>query len=1805
LIEDIVSPSVPLLVQWQKRGGVKDFSDISGATSLTYQPPALSSSSFPYQYRRKMSTLNCGDFYSNVVDINVFPVAVAGSIVSNQTICYNASPSQLNVMTAPSGGDGSFDYQWEYSLNGSTGWTEISGAEGGSYSPPALTVDTWYRVKFISICSPVYSNVIKITVSQPFSVGSISADQTICSGSTPARLESETDGSGGKGMNYYSWYVSTNGSTYSAVSPSGREKYYQPPALSADTWYKRKFYNDCGNDYSNAVKISMASPIVGGAIGSDSYICYNTSPGQLTNETAASGGLGTISYSWEYSLNNSSFTAISSTNSATYTPSNLTQTTYYRRKATNNCGSAYSNTVTITVADSEVAGTIAANQTICKNTSPATLTNSSYPSGGKGTWSYQWQSSLTGTGGWSDVSGQTSAILNPGTMTVDKYFRRAELNTCKTLFSNIIFIDVANDVSGGEIADNQDICYNYAPAQFTNETSPSGGKGTWNYVWKKAASQSGPWTALSSSNSLSYTSGALTTKTYFMRTSSNDCGSANSNVLTVTIADPLSPGSIGNAQSICYFTAPSAISNAAAASGGAGTVTYKWFKSSNGTSGWSEISNTNSTTYSPGTLTSTTYYKRVAYDNCTSESSNVICITVYPEMVAGSVSESQIICYDTAPDELESVTLPSGGFNPFSYQWQYSLSGTGGWEVIQDETGVNLNLSNQTQKRYYRRMESNYCGYVTSNTLTIDVLPDVTPGTIEASHSVCYNTVPNTLNSLTLPAGGTGSFDYVWQWSSNGVDFWTDISGANGVSYTPEALTDDTWYRRKEINSCETVYSNVVKITVAEPTQHGVIFGEQSICYNAIPDELTNVALPQGGLNGWEYQWQASTDGEVWSDILGAESSTYQPLALTDTTYFKRLEINDCEETSSNSIRVSVAGELVAGSIGSDQLVCSNYAPDELTNITSPSGGIGGFSYTWEKSPNGTGGWEVIEGEVSQTLNPSPATAERYIRRVETNATCGSVYSNSVHLTIRPSYTPGVIGYSQTLCNGVLPQPLDEITAPSGGEGGFSFHWEKSDNGIDWFDIENQISTTYSPPSNGKLTSYRRVIQEVCGEMPSNVVTIDIKPSLTGGDIGYIQTLCPGEAPEKIVSLNPALGGFNNYSYEWHRSPSGVSGDWVTISGAVELEYTPNAISSGTRYFRRKVTDDCGISYSNYITVTVNDLMQPGEIGDDQTICKNATPEPIISWDDPSGWEGEFSYVWKYSEDGLENWIELPDNQTAYLNIGSLSATRFFRRDVEYKCGTVQSNVTKITVNEEFIAGTIGISQNIVCYNQQPMSIESSFLPSGGNGEYSFRWYMKEENGQLSEILGETLSTYQPPALTETTTFVREDIDLCGTKKTNEVTIYVSGEFFAGRIGENQSILYGEAPSILEGVDEPTGGEGGYTYQWRVSTDSINWNNIVGATDEHYQPSKLYQTTYFRRRTINTYCGEIVTNTVKITVSPDLQPGSLDGDKQICYNQKPSPIGEETSPSGGNGDYSYQFQVSLNSTDWEDILNATNATYQPEKLTETKHFRRRVTNGSLVKYTPSIKVTVNPFIPSPLTNEDALYCRGSLVRVDITNAQAKAYWYNEEMEKVHEGSVFYVESLEDDATYYVFNLDEDECFSDSAEVELTTDKINASFTFDQTNHINEGQKVNFTSTSFGAVQWLWDFDMGETYSVENPTIYYNFAGNYDVYLKVWSELGCFDEILEPEIVSVLPVTDVSTDGKGLISVFPNPFSSSFYVSGENIQRIEVYNALGSLVLSKVADSNTVQIDASTFSQGLYLIKVYTNSGFSTLRVIKE
>jgi len=101
--------------------------------------------------------------------------------------------------------------------------------------------------------------------------------------------------------------------------------------------------------------------------------------------------------------------------------------------------------------------------------------------------------------------------------------------------------------------------------------------------------------------------------------------------------NPIDGGEIESDQAICSGTAPDEITNKTSPSGETGTLVYKWQKSTiSDTDDFYDIDDSNAESYSPGVLTETTWFKRLAKVDCMEDwaeamESNVIQVRILGE----------------------------------------------------------------------------------------------------------------------------------------------------------------------------------------------------------------------------------------------------------------------------------------------------------------------------------------------------------------------------------------------------------------------------------------------------------------------------------------------------------------------------------------------------------------------------------------------------------------------------------------------------------------------------------------------------------------------------------------------------------------------------------------------------------------------------------------------------------------------------------------------------------------------------------------------------------------------------------------------------------------------------------------------------------------------------------------------------------------------------------------------------------------------------------------------------------------------
>lgn len=343
---------------WESSANGITWVTATGTSNGVNYDPAESASYFPGQeYFRRVVFSGSNDVCKNIshpVLLNSYPVITNNLIIpADQTICSGSSAAQITGTTPLNGkGPGSYTYTWQDSTKNHS-WTDISGHIGvtdQNFVPPVLTDTTRYRrIAYSSACSNIGKSVT-VRVHKPISNNTISllagglADTTICSGTIPHRIKGAlaTGGTNIPGSYIYQWSSSSDNTSWTDITAATGIQ-YQPPLLTATTWFRRRTVSGQCSSESGAVKITVLPVISNNTISGNQTVCKSDTPQPIAQASgpALSGGSGTYSYLWEQSPDGIVWNAAAGTNNqsnGTYQPLVMTKTMKYRRNVKSGAG---------------------------------------------------------------------------------------------------------------------------------------------------------------------------------------------------------------------------------------------------------------------------------------------------------------------------------------------------------------------------------------------------------------------------------------------------------------------------------------------------------------------------------------------------------------------------------------------------------------------------------------------------------------------------------------------------------------------------------------------------------------------------------------------------------------------------------------------------------------------------------------------------------------------------------------------------------------------------------------------------------------------------------------------------------------------------------------------------------------------------------------------------------------------------------------------------------------------------------------------------------------------------------------------------------------------------------------------------------------------------------------------------------------------------------------------------------------------------------------------------------------------------
>lgn len=759
---------------------------------------------------------------------------------------------------------------------------------------------------------------------------------------------------------------------------------------------------------------------------------------------------------------------------------------------------------------------------------------------------------------------------------------------------------------------------------------------------------------------------------------------------------------------------------------------YIWQDST--TSGWVNITNNTFIQANSDTL----YLKNIstAYSNkkfrCIVDSAGMglkkdtsaaVVLIVFPVMPHGLLNGSQTICYNTAPDTIRALNYPVNGLGWYTYQWQISTDSLT-WTNISGQTTVKLKLNKLTQDQFIRILATTItgCKNDTSDVIKLNVLGVLVKPIINASQSICYNSIADTIRVQSLAQGGGNIFTYQWQKSLNGST-WSDVVAATGLKYAPGILLSTTYFRLKAIETkgCGILISDSIKVTVFGVFNPGELNGNQTICYNTIPNAIQFFTLPTGAGTNYTYQWQVSTDSVNFVDFTNSNVFSFQPNNLAQTFYYRVHVIpnTSCANGYTNVIRVKVYPLFVGASISKSQIICYNTSPDTIRMSTVPVGGSGVYTYQWQQSTDSIN-WININGQNTAKLKLPNLFQTTYIRLFnQCNVGCGMQISNAIKIKVFSSvYTKPRITQTQSICYNTIPDTLRLQAYASGADNKFVYQWQSSINGTTWIDVAGATGLSYKPGVLKQSTFYRinAIATFGCRSIASDSIKITVYDQLAAGQLNNNQSICYNGFPARLQFAIPPSGGGDVYAYQWQISSDSIN--YVNINGALFDNYQPGKLIQ-TNFYRVKITsiNGCGEVISAALKIKVYQVYKGAEINASQNICYNLRPNNLTLRTVPSGGDGYYFYQWQIGKYGI--WSNI-DSATKEVYMPEQVKMETYYRLINYAgsgCGRDTSNVVKISVLPlPDTTQILGVTT--VCRNQQ----EVRYGMAQSNSNYTYFW---------------------------------------------------------------------------------------------------------------------------------------------------------------------------------------------------------------------------------------------------------------------------------------------------------------------------------------------------------------------------------------------------------------------------------------------------------------------------------------------------
>jgi PKD repeat protein len=1077
--------------------------------------------------------------------------------------------------------------------------------------------------------------------------------------------------------------------------------------------------------------------------------------------------------------------------------------------------------------------------------------------------------------------------------------------------------------------------------------------------------------------------------------------------------------------------------------------------------------------------------------------------------------------------------------------------------------------------------------------------------------TITRNTVPTT--SAAGPdqtiCASPGSATMAGNTPATGTGTWSQISGpVTGIITTPSSPTTTITglttagiyvFQWQIVNAPCTASNDQIQVTVnASPTtaNAGV---DQTVCA-ATATMAGNTAT--SGTGAWTF-----IGGPAVPTITTPSSPTsgITGMSVAGTYTFQWTITNAPCTASSDQMTITRNAVPTTSAAGPDQSIC-----------TSP----GSATMAGNTPVAGTGSWSQISGPVTGTITTpsSPTTTITGLTTVGTyvfqwtiaNAPC-TASSDQIQVTVTPGPTTANAGSDQTICSTSGSATMAANTAVVGTGS--------------WTQIGGPVTGTITTPSSptttitGMTTAGVYVYQWNINNAPCTASTDQIQVTVnappTGANAGPDQNICANSA---TMAANTATVGIGT----WTQTGGPVTGTITSLSSPITT--ITGLTSAGTYTFQWTITNAPCTATSDQMQVVVSNPPTSANAGIDQTICSTGGSATMAGNVAVTG-----TGTWTQTGGPVTGTITTPSSPTTTISGLTTAGTYMFQWTITNAPCTASADQMQVTVNAPPSAANAGVDQTI-CSSTSSMAAN---IPATGTGAWSF----------IGGPVTPTITTPGSPSSGITGmssagvyTFQWTITNAPCTASSDQVSITISSSPTTANAGPDQNICSGlgattmaaNTPIIGAGSWTQTGGpltavistpsspttsitgmttNGTYVFQWNItngscaaSTDqvqiivgngptvSITGTNTIcngtsttltasGATNYTWNTGPLTPgitvspsttTNYFVVGSDPSGCSDTAFQTVTVNLLPSI---GISGNASVCTGSS------DMLTATGASSYVWNFGPTTSTV----IVSPTIATTYTVTGTDVNNCMN----------TATITVSVNS-LPIVSAGPDVLICPGATTTLTATGGIG--YVWNNGIGSGNPVNVSPVSTT----TYIVQGSDINNCSGlDTVTVTVSILPVVIFNPLTDTICINAGMLPLSGSPSGGSFA-------GTGVSGTNFDPFVAGTGMFSLSYTVMNADNC--PASDNEVISVIGCAGIEDNQGMFVDIYPNP-SDAFVniVSSDIIERIEIYDMLGKMVIVNGNDNQNLVLSLQEFTNGVYTFRIHTVKGIVVKRVVRK